>query len=148
MKKILFILLFASLVMPMLAVAQDAPQDCCKLRKSITLDGTTYASGVVVGPTGGTCASSIGAITSTTEKWGLLCAINTFNAATDWVFLFLILIVILLVFWGAYQIMMSAGEPKAVGEGRNKILYAAIGLLVALVARAVPSIVKAVLGYA
>ena len=147
MKKILFILLFAGLILPLLASAQSAPEDCCQLRKNITIDtDPVYTSGLVVGPRGGTCLNILGGITRETEKWGLLCAMNTFYAVTDWVFLFLILIVILLVIWGAYGIMMSSGDPKLVAEGRNKILYAAIGLLVALVARAVPSIVKAILG--
>ncbi|MBI4359245.1 MAG: hypothetical protein HY577_01545 [Candidatus Nealsonbacteria bacterium] len=144
MKKILFVLLFASLVVPMLALAQTGPEDCCKIRRNITVDGTPCASGTVVGPTGGTC--SLG-ITCTTEKWGLFCAMNTLYAITDWIFLFLILIVILLVIFGAFKIMMSAGDAAKVKEGRDMIMYAAIGLLVALVSRAVPSIVKAILGY-
>ncbi|MDP2926701.1 MAG: hypothetical protein Q8N65_01000 [bacterium] len=144
MKKILFVLLFASLIMPMVGLAQAGPEDCCKIRRNITIDGTPCATGTVVGPTGGTCSMGINCVT---EKWGLFCAMNTIYAITDWVFLFLVLIVILLVIFGAFQIMVSSGDAAKVKEGRDKIMYAAIGLLVALISRAVPSIVKAILGY-
>ena len=149
MKKIFFIValtcLLGSLVLPMTVLAADTLQDCCKLRKAITIDTVSCGDGSIVGPTGGNC--TVGAISCTTEKWGLFCVLNTIYAVTDWAFLIIVAIVVILVIFGALNIMTSAGDPAKVKKGRDLIMYAAIGMVVAIIARAVPSIVKAIIGY-
>lgn len=146
MKKILFVLLFASLVVPSLASAISGPQDCCKLRRATEVDGVNCAADTIVGPSvGATC--DLGAVSCAQSKWGIYCTINTLNAAVDWIFVILVTLSIVLTIMGAFNIMMSAGEPAKVESGRNYIMYAALGLIVAFIARAIPSIVKAVMGY-
>ena len=66
---------------------------------------------------------------------------------TDWAFLVIVAIVVILVILGALNIMTSAGSPEKVKAGRDQIMYAAIGMLIAIIARAVPSIVRAIVGY-
>jgi len=149
MKKIFFILVFTcllgSLVLPMIVLADDTLQDCCKLRKDIQIDADSCVKDSIVGPSGGSC--TIGSINCTTEKWGLFCVLNTIYAVTDWAFLIIVAIVIILVILGALNIMTSAGSPEKVKAGRDQIMYAAIGMVIAIIARAVPSIVKAIIGY-
>ena len=149
MKKIFFILVFTcllgSLVLPMIVLADDTLQDCCKLRKDIQIDADSCVKDSIVGPSGGSC--TIGSINCTTEKWGLFCVLNTIYAVTDWAFLIIVAIVIVLVILGALNIMTSAGSPEKVKAGRDQIMYAAIGMVIAIIARAVPSIVKAIIGY-
>jgi len=86
MKKIFFILVFTcllgSLVLPMIVLADDTLQDCCKLRKDIQIDADSCVKDSIVGPSGGSC--TIGSINCTTEKWGLFCVLNTIYAVTDW----------------------------------------------------------------
>ena len=55
-------------------------------------------------------------------------------------------VVIIMVLIGGYQILFAAGDPKKFETGRNTILYAAIGLVVVLIAKGVTSIIKSVLG--
>lgn len=149
MKKIFFILVFTcllgSLVLPMIVLADDTLQDCCKLRKDIQIDADSCVKDSIVGPSGGSC--TIGSINCTTEKWGLFCVLNTIYAVTDWAFLVIVAIVIILVILGALNIMTSAGSPEKVKAGRDQIMYAAIGMVIAIIARAVPSIVRAIVGY-
>lgn len=149
MKKIFFILiltyLLGSLVLPLTALAADTLQDCCKLRRAITIDTVSCGEGSIVGPTGGSC--TVGAIDCTTEKWGLFCVLNTIYAVTDWAFIIIVAIVVILVIMGALSIMTSAGSPEKVSKGRDMIMYAAIGMIIAIIARAVPSIIKAIIGY-
>jgi len=149
MKKIFFILVFTcllgSLVLPMIVLADDTLQDCCKLRKDIQIDADSCVKDSIVGPSGGSC--TIGSINCTTEKWGLFCVLNTIYAVTDWAFLIIVAIVIILVILGALNIMTSAGSPEKVKAGRDQIMYAAIGMVIAIIARAVPSIVRAIVGY-
>ena len=149
MKKIFFILVFTcllgSLVLPMIVLADDTLQDCCKLRKDIQIDADSCVKDSIVGPSGGSC--TIGSINCTTEKWGLFCVLNTIYAVTDWAFLIIVAVVIILVILGALNIMTSAGSPEKVKAGRDQIMYAAIGMVIAIIARAVPSIVRAIVGY-
>lgn len=138
---LLFGVLIVSLVLPVVASAQI---ECCKVAKSIELDGVTYGVNAIVGPTGGTCP--LGTLTSTTDKWGVVCFLNMMNIVINWIFLALMILVIILVLSGAFTLMTAAGETAKVTKGRNQIMYAAIGLVVALIARAVPSIVKSIFG--
>jgi len=147
MKKILFILFVASLILPSLALAQSGPVECCKVRRSVTVDGQTYSKDSIVGPTDSVNCDIDSGVTVPTEKWGIVCAINTLNAAVDWIFVVLIVLAVVFTILGAFNIMMSQGDPGKVDSGRNNIMYAAIGLIAAFIARAIPSIVKAIMGY-
>jgi len=42
--------------------------------------------------------------------------------------------------------LMSAGDTTKVSSGRNYIMYAAIGLIVGFLAKAIPAIVKLAVG--
>jgi hypothetical protein len=64
----------------------------------------------------------------------------------DWIFIGLVALVALFTILGAFDILTAAGDPEKVSKGRGKIMYAMIGLAVALLSRAVPSLVKALIG--
>ncbi len=49
----------------------------------------------------------------------------------------------IMVLVGAFQFMTSAGDPEKVSQARKTIMYAAIGLAVALIAGGVVSIIRA-----
>lgn len=55
-------------------------------------------------------------------------------------------IVALMVLWGGFQLITSAGDPEKVSKGQKTILYAAIGFVVVLLAGGVVSIIKSVIG--
>ena len=71
---------------------------------------------------------------------------NTITYATNWVFYILTLIVVIMIIWGGFTYLTAAGNPEAAGKGKTIILYALIGLAIALVARVIPAIVKAIIG--
>ena len=152
MKKLLFALLLgtslAAMVLPAMVLAVDQPIECCKIgSRSVDVGDGPYVKGDIVGPSGGNCPADVGAITDTTEKWGLVCAINTANIVVNWVFLFFVVLAVLLTLFGAFDLLTAAGNSEKVTSGRNKIMYAAIGLIVGLFARVIPSLIKAVVGY-
>jgi hypothetical protein len=72
--------------------------------------------------------------------------INSIYVVTRWLTFIIGGIVGLFIIWGAIQIVTAGGNPEKVKAGRNFILYAAIGMLVALFARAIPAIARSVLG--
>lgn len=152
MKKILPALVLGSLLavlaIPLVASAQEGPIECCKLRRAIELDGETYVKNAVIGPRAMTTAECpAGAVTSITNKWGLICFLNTLNTVVDWMFVILIAVAVLFVVMGGMNIIMAGGDPEKVTTGRKYVMYAFIGLIVAFIARAIPSIVKMAMGY-
>ena len=82
---------------------------------------------------------------STDHDCPACCVLDTIYSVTDWIFAGVILIAGILVVVGAYKIMTAGGNPENVNTGRNYILWAMVGLAVALLAKSIPAIVKAML---
>lgn len=151
MKKILSALVLISflavLVVPMVASAQEPPNECCTLKRAIKLDSAECFAGEVAAPTAvaaGDCTG--GYCTDSAAKWGMFCIMNTLYSVTDWVFVILVAVAGLMVIMGAFTLLMAAGNPEKVTSGRNYILYAAIGLVVGFLAKAIPNLVKMISG--
>ncbi|MDD5568938.1 MAG: hypothetical protein PHG23_00770 [Candidatus Pacebacteria bacterium] len=77
---------------------------------------------------------------------GVCCLLNSVYTVTNWIFIGLLLLAALFIIIGAVTFVTSAGDATKTTQAKNYILYAAIGIAVALFSRAVPSLVKAVLG--
>lgn len=77
---------------------------------------------------------------------GMCCLLNTLYSITDWIFIVLMGLVGIFVIIGAFTLVTAAGSPEKVTSGRNYIMYAAIGLVVALLAKAVPNMIKMMAG--
>jgi hypothetical protein len=52
---------------------------------------------------------------------------------------------IIMVLVGAFQMMTSAGEPDKISQARKTIMYAAIGLGIAIVAGGITTLLKSIL---
>jgi ABC-type uncharacterized transport system permease subunit len=107
-----------ALVIPAMAFAQNLPQP-------------VPPSGVNV-PQGN--------ITSLQSVLQLLCTVFA------WAFYFLIVIAVIFVIVAAFRYLTAAGEPEKVKEAGNTLLYAAVAIGVALLARAVPLVIGSFLG--
>lgn len=129
MKKILVASLLATSLLPVIALAQ--PADQCTMSHDVGITGC---------PTSGVCNFT------TNQICGICCVMNAIMTVTDWVFFVLIAVVALLVIWGGFTIATAGGAPDKVNQGRNFILFAMLGFAVALLARAIPAVVRAVLG--
>jgi len=79
-------------------------------------------------------------------KCGVCCLLNTLYNITDWIFVILVGLAGVFVIIGAMTLLMSAGDPSKLSSGRSYIMWAAIGLIVGLLARAIPAIVKLAVG--
>ena len=140
MKKLLPALVIISflvvLIAPAAALAAELGQ--CTIKKVVTSE------------TGGlqcpTTAPATCSYDSTTYTCGMCCLLSTIYNITDWVFVILIAAVSIMVILGAFSFLTSAGSPEGTKKGRDYILYAAIGLAVAFLARAVPAVVKMIVG--
>jgi len=146
MKKIISIFLLTSfLLLPALTFAQETIPNCCQLSRTITLEGTTYNKGDTVGNED-ICNLTGSAPDHSTKDWGLLCLLSSVYVVTDWIFTFLMVFVGVMIIMGALALVTSAGEAEKVRKGRNYILFAGIGMLVGLLAKAIPAFIRSLMG--
>lgn len=151
MKKIIIgLALLAIFVLPVV-VAAETTQTSCKLKRNVEVDGVTYSSGITVddpGAVAATCGSTGTLTTScTTPTWGMICLLNTLNSLIDWVFTALVILAVFFTILGAWTMVTASGNAENMTKGKDFILYAAIGLAVAFLARALPGIVKSIAGF-
>ena len=72
--------------------------------------------------------------------------LNTVCIVFDWAFYFLIALSVIFIIVAAFKYLTAAGNPEKVAAAGSTLLYAAIAVGVALLARAVPLIVASFLG--
>jgi len=139
MKKILpalvLISFLAVLAVPTIVSAQEgAPEKCTITHDLSDLTGIDC-------PTSGDCPFD-----SETYDCGMCCVMNSIYTVTDWIFIILVAFAAIMVLFGAFTLLTAAGDPEKVKSGRNYIIYAAAGLAVGLLAKAIPAIVRVILG--
>ncbi len=71
---------------------------------------------------------------------GLLCIVFA------WAFYFLIVLAVIFVIIAAFKYLTAAGEPEKVKEAGTMLLYTAVAIGVALLARAIPLVIGSFLG--
>jgi hypothetical protein len=77
---------------------------------------------------------------------GACCLLSAVFNLTDWIFIGLMTISALMIIYGAYCFVMAGANPDKAQTGKNLLMYAAIGIAVAFFSRALPTLVKLVMG--
>jgi len=72
--------------------------------------------------------------------------LNTVCVVFAWAFYFLIAFAVIFVIVAAFKYLTAGGDPEKVKSAGNTLLYAAVAVGVALLARAVPLVVGSFLG--
>ena len=80
------------------------------------------------------------------QEWGTVCLLNSIYNVTNWMFFFFLAIAILIGVIAAYYFMTSAGDENKISKARSLLTYMAIGLVVAALAKVIPTLVRAVIG--
>jgi hypothetical protein len=163
LKNFALILILVSLLFPMVGFGQQVIW-CCQLVRTIKYNNVTYNSGIWVSENRTTVANdcapgapAIGAdcdltpghtnnVNCATPDWGTLCLINAISKITNWVTYIALAVVAVMVIMGALNITTAAGNPEKVTTGRNYILFAVVGLVIAILSRAIPSIAARIVG--
>jgi len=76
----------------------------------------------------------------------LQAVLNTVCVVFAWAFYFLIAFAVIFVIVAAFRYLTAGGDPEKVKSAGNTLLYAAVAVGVALLARAVPLVVGTFLG--
>lgn len=108
-----------ALALPLLASAQGVPQP----PGGVTLPGQITNISQIAG-TGGS----------------IICV------AINWIFWFLIVLTIIFVLVAAFRYLTASGDPEKVKSASRTLLYAAIAVVVALIAKGLPLIVSSFIG--
>jgi hypothetical protein len=96
------------------------------------------AAAQITGPASGG-APTVG-ITSLSAVGSSLCAI------TGWLFYFLIIVAVIFIIFAAFKYLTAGGEPEKVKSASHMLLYAAIAIVVGIIAKAVPGLVGTTIG--
>lgn len=63
-----------------------------------------------------------------------------------WIFTILLVLAVVFVLWAAALFITAGGNPAKVEEARSRLIFAAIGIVVAVLAWSVPTIVRSIIG--
>jgi len=66
---------------------------------------------------------------------------QTLNTIADYVVGVLIIMAVFYIIWAGYTFVTSAGDTEKVGEARSRIMYAGIGIVVALLAKGIVGLI-------
>ena len=136
MKKIILSLILITTlgmtIVPSIGLAQEIMEGCT-LRHDVKFDGETFVKGTEI----------LGADES---AWGMICLFDSIYTITDWIFYILVAITGILVVWGGVTIAIAGGDPEKMTQGKNYIMYAMMGLAIALLSKAIPAVVQNLLG--
>ena len=113
--------------------------ESCTIRRNFAAGGTTFNKGDTVGPLGSSN-------THPQEDWAIICLLNTIYYVTDWIFYILMLAVMVFILIGGFMFLFASGDATKVAKAGKMIAFSIVGLLVGLLARVLPSIVKYVSG--
>jgi hypothetical protein len=80
-----------------------------------------------------------------TDKWGLICLVNTINSTTSWIFLVLMSIAFVLILVAAFFWATSGGNSEKQKKAGQMIAAALIGIVIALLSRIIPGVVTGIL---
>ena len=149
MRKIFSVLALVSLlVLPLIASAQI--KDYCTMASDISYGGVIYKKDFEIwNPDAGdapatTCSGTISSDCKSVD-WGTVCLLNSIARIFNWIWAIMIAIVGVMIIIGAFSIITAGGSPDKVTTGRNYILYALMGMVVAFFAKAIPAIVAALI---
>lgn len=152
------LVLLSLLALPFLVSADVGPGSCCVLKGKVNLQGFNFRTntggtttggvleaGTIVGDsTAGTCG--VGTPSTDTPDWGIICLLGTIYGITNWIFVILMGVAVIFIIVGGFFMVTAAGNPEQFGKGRQLVIYAIIGMIVALAAKYIPSIARFIIG--
>jgi len=68
------------------------------------------------------------------------------DVATNWVFAIFVVLSIIFVLLAAFQFVTGGGDAKKIEEARSKLIWATVGILIALLAKGLVPVIKNIVG--
>jgi len=67
------------------------------------------------------------------------------TALTNWLFVILSIVAVIFIVLAGLQFITGGGNPETIAAARMKLMYAAVGIAVALLARSVPFVIQSII---
>lgn len=151
MKKLFAIFSIISLALmmgaaPLLTEALDpgAPEEGCTLRANFSIGDDSFVAGQVISST--PLDPQGNADPNYEEGWSVICMLDTVYYATNWIFYIILIVVMIMILYAAFLFLTSSGSPEKAGKATKIITYAIIGMVIGLLARAIPAAVRYIVG--
>lgn len=68
------------------------------------------------------------------------------DVVTNWVFAIFVVLTIIFILLAAFQFVTAGGDAAKVGEARQKLIWASVGVIVALAAKGIVPVVRTIVG--
>jgi len=137
-----FLTIFASEV-----TVPSGPNACCTISHQITINGNTCSAGQSVAATSSdTSACGGNYCPQSAEYWSSFCIINTVLNIGQYIFYIAIALSFLFVTYAAFLMSSAYGDPQKLNQGRQTLIFALIGFMVALLGKFLPNLVAFFLG--
>jgi hypothetical protein len=72
--------------------------------------------------------------------------IDLIGVVVDWLFVFLVAVSVIFIVLAGFQFVVGGGEPTSVSQARTKLMWAAVGIVIALLAQGVPTALESIFG--
>jgi len=72
--------------------------------------------------------------------------IEAMETLTDWLFVILVVVAVIFIVLAGLQFITGGGDPVAVSAARTKLIWAAVGIGIALLARGLPAAIQNLIG--
>jgi len=137
MKKVLIAsILISFLVVPVLSFADNPiettpPEDLCT---SVKHDLTDYIAG---------CEGTVDDVDESARQ--LCCLLDLLSTVADYLFVILLLVAVVMIVWSGFEFVTAAGSTDKVNAARTKIVWALVGIAIALAAKGLVRLVAAIL---
>jgi len=137
MKKVLIAsILISFLVVPVLGFADNPiqetpPEELCT---EVRHDLSKYIEG---------CEGSVSDVDESARQ--LCCLLDLLSTVADYLFVILLLVAIIMIVWSGFEFVTAAGSTDKVNSARTKIVWALVGIVIALAAKGLVRLVAALL---
>lgn len=134
-------LVFSLAAAPLMAQTLDpeVPAEGCVIRASFNVGADTFQVGDVI-------SGNPEDVDNYHEGWGVICMLGTVYNVTNWVFYIILIVVMIMILYAAFLFLTSSGSPEKAGKATKVITYAIIGMVIGLLARAIPAAVRYFVG--
>jgi hypothetical protein len=68
------------------------------------------------------------------------------DVATNWIFAIFTVLTIIFVLLAAFQFVTAGGDAAKVGEARQKLIWASVGIIIALASKGLVPVIKNIVG--
>jgi len=127
-------------------VLADGPLSGCTTSHDIKMPGYTATSSLTLIEGGATTTRYGSGSGEINEDWGMVCLLDSVYSVTDWIFYSLLALVTVFTIWGGFLIVTAGGEAEKIKQGKDFVIYAVVGLIVAFLSRVIPSIAEGIVG--